>query len=230
MISKASCYVAGVIVAALAIAPTEASTINVLLGNDSPPFANGAITTSAIALGAQTPGSGAFSGACGSDANTNCSRSWTFNYAVPAGETVTAGTLTLGVVDIDSKAAGTQVNTYSVTGGDNLTAPLNAAAELVQSLNNQYDVFTVSLTSLGIFNSGTATINLTLQGPGQAALATNFNGSILMFSRLSLTTSSGTVDPNLPAVPEPASLTLLATGLGILVRARAKKRRPVAAP
>jgi hypothetical protein len=228
MISKASYFVAGVIAAALAVVPAEASTITVLIGNASPPFANGATTTSAIAQAAQN-GTGVFAvnTVCGTDTalNNNCSASWTFNYVVPAGETVTAGSLTLGLVDIDSIAAGDQVNNYSVAGGDNLTGLLNAAANLVLSVNNQYDVFTLPLTSFAVFNSGSATVNFALQPPGKGVLpaGTVSNGAFLMFSRLDLTTAAngGTTNP----VPDPASTALLlATSFGILATTRAKKR------
>ena len=224
MISKGSCFLVALVLAAFAAVPAEASSITVTIGNASPSFANGTTTTTVAALGAQS-GPAPFAGACGADPNTNCVASWTFNYVVPAGETVTAGSLTLGLVDLDSVALGLQVNNYSVVGGDNLTAPLNAAADLVQSINNQYDVFSLPLTSFAVFNSGIATINFALQPPGKGALPapTNFNGAILMFSRLDLTTTAdgGTTNP----VSDPASTAmLLATSLGILARARAKTR------
>ena len=226
MTSKTSCLVSALVLAALDAVPAEASTISVVLGNSLPPFANGTTTTSAAATAAQT-GTGAFSGLCGADTtmNTSCLASWTFNYVVPTGETVTGGSLTLGLVDIDSVAVGLQVNNYSVVGGDNLTAPLNAAAELVLSANSQYDVFTLPLISFAVFNSGSATVNFALQPPGKGVLAapTASNGAILMFSRLDLTTTAdgGTTNP----VPDPASTALLlATSLGILARARAKTR------
>lgn len=224
MISKGSCFLVALVFAALAAVPAEASSITVTIGNALPPFANGTTTTSAVALGAQS-GPAPFATACGADPNTNCVASWTFNYLVPAGETVTAGILTLGLVDIDSAVEGLQVNNYSVVGGDNLTALLNDSAELVLSVNNRYDVFSVPLTSFAVFNSGSATVNFALQPPAKGVLPalTNFNGAILMFSRLDLTTTAdgGTTNP----VPDPASTAmLLATSLGILARARAKTR------
>jgi hypothetical protein len=223
MISKGRSFVAALVLSALATVPAEATSITVTIGNASPPFANAAVTTTAAALAAQT-GAGAFSGACGADPSSNCLASWTFNFLVPVGEVVTSGSVTLGLVDLDSKAAGLQINNFSITGGDNLTVPFNTAAEAIQSLNNQYNVFTLPLTSLAVFNGGTATVNLALQGPGQGVLPTptNFNGAILIYSQLNLTSA-----PDRPTnpVPEPASTAmLLAASVGILARARAHTR------
>lgn len=224
MISKARCFVAALVLAALAAVPAESSTITVSLGNPSSSLVNGAVTNSLAVTAAQT-GTGAFLGSCGTDTalNNNCLASWTFNYLVPAGETVTGGSLSLGLVDIDSKASGSQVNNYSVTGGDNLTLPLNTAAELIQSPNSHYNVFSLALTNFAVFNSGSATVNLALMGPGLGLLPTNSNGAYLIFSRLDLTSTPDSGNPN--PVPDPASSAmLLTTSLGILALARANKR------
>jgi hypothetical protein len=156
---------------------------------------------------------------------------------VPSGESVTAADLTLGIFDLDSHASGNQIALYQIVGGDVLTSAFNTAAEAKNggggTLNNEYDVFTFTLSNLAALDSGTATVQLTLQGPGLGVLgATAFNGASLVFSTLDLTTEptngsgsgSGTGSGsgnNL--VPEPTSLLLVASGLGAaFARARRK--------
>src|SRR5262249_29298986 len=110
-------------------------------------------------------------GYCGSEFApfANCDKSWTFNYVIPAGQTITAASLTLEIGDIDSASAGTQVALYQVNGGDVLTGSLNTAAEALHgnlgSANTEYDVFTFSLANFGALSGGSATVHLTLQGP-----------------------------------------------------------------
>src|SRR4029453_7934887 len=73
-----------------------------------------------------------FVGFCGDEGGanpTNCDKSWTSNYVIPAGETITASSLSVGLWDLDSSQAGNQVALYQVNGGNVLTAALNTAAE-----------------------------------------------------------------------------------------------------
>ena len=223
-------YVLTVAVVLLAASPWAKADIVVSLGNTNPGFTNGQhpISTTTI-LTTQSGQPAPFGSICGSDAgsngSTNCSASWTLpNYSV-MGQTITGATLTLGIWDIDSAAMGNQVASYLLTGGDNLTALLNADAESVQSVNSEYDVFSVTIptTSFALLEEGSASISLALQGPGLGALGNSpSNGAGLIFSTLDLQTTPNT------ATPEPSLLPLLLSGLGaiILTSRLRKQRRP----
>ena len=165
---------------------------------------------------------------CGSDTSSNCSASWTFDYTIPGGSTISGATLTLGILDIDSAAAGNQIASFTLDGTDNLTALMNTASEGLNSgagaPNSQYDILTISIPSSDFTDlaSGTATFALTLQGPGLGVLGTTTdNGAGLDFSTLDIATVA-------TAAPEPpASMLLLAglTGLGAMQLLAMRRRR-----
>ena len=218
-----------VLLATLALPRTVlASTIVVSVGNTAPtdPFNGGAPLVSGNTYGSAVISSNFvapfFTDFCGNDAGAtpaNCDKSWTFNFVIPAGETITAASLTLGIWDIDSNQAGNQVALYQVNGGDVLTASLNTAAEALHggtgSVNIEYDVFTFSLASFGALSGGSATVHLTLQGPGGGLFGpTDLNGAAILSSTLNLTTTPGT------PVPEPSALLLMATAVGVGLRSR----------
>ncbi|HEY3044528.1 MAG TPA: PEP-CTERM sorting domain-containing protein [Vicinamibacterales bacterium] len=169
-----------------------------------------------------------FNAPCGSDNNVagpNCSLGWTLTYSIPAGETITGAALTLGIWDHDSAVAGDQVFAYTINSID-LTALLNMAFNSFGGADgpncpgpnggtvfcSEYDVYTINVpaASLTALAPGPAAVVLTLQGPGHAVLGnTTFNGAIIDFSRLDITTV-----PAETRVPEPATLMLVAAGLG----------------
>src|SRR5262245_60705526 len=212
----------------------QASSIVVSVGNTAPtdPFNGGVPLVSGNTYGSAVISSNFvapfFTDFCGADAGAtpaNCDKSWTFNYVIPAGETITAASLSVGLWDLDSQQAGPQASLYQVNGGDVLTASLNTAAEALHggtgAVNIEYDVFTFSLANFGALSGGSATVHLTFAGPGGAgAFVTNTNGGAILFSTLNITTQGSTPPPT---VPEPTTLLLMATGLGAGLRSRVRQ-------
>ena len=208
------------------------SVISTSLGNTSPSFADGSHPTTAPVIAALT-GSAPFSAICGSDTgsngSTNCAASWTFNYAIPSGQTINGATLTLGIWDIDSAATGNQVAAYLLSGGDSLTLLLNTVSEGLHSgtgaTNSEYDVLAITIpsTSFGVLSTGSATLSLTLQAPGLGVIgASQSNGAGLVFSTLDIQTSE--TQPGGP-VPEPSFLPLVPMAMGALALYR-RRRKP----
>ena len=210
-----------------------ASSIVVSVGNTAPtnPFAGGAPLVSGNTYGSAVISSNFvapfFTDFCGNDAGatpSNCDKSWTFVYVIPAGETITSASLTVGLWDLDSNQAGNQIALYQVNGGDVLTAALNTAAEALNGgtggVNTEYNVFTFSLSNFAALSGGSATIHLTFQGPGGGLFGpTDTNGGAILFSTLNITTQSSS------PVPEPGTWVLLASGISILAGRRRLLRR-----
>ena len=197
-----------------------ANTITANLGNTGTSLVSGTTYTGSTVLAQQT-GAAPFNASCGSDTgasgSTNCSTNWTFTYASLAGDTINSATISFGIYDIDSGAAGNQVANFNLTSGDSFTAALNALAEALNSnagsKNSEYDVFTLTIpsTSFATLLTGSAQFNLALQAPGQGVLGTSpSNGGSLIFSSLSIDYTPGTPPPT---VPEPSSLMLLLGGI-----------------
>jgi len=209
----------------LALTPLIKANVIASLGNTASGFTTGSHPTTAAVLAALAGSPAPFNAFCGSDAAANCAANWTFSYLLPAGQLVSGATLTLGISDIDSAAAGNQVASFLI-GATDLTAALNTVSEGLNggtgATNGEYDVLTVTLPSaaLSALQSGSANVSLSLQGPGLGVLgSTTFNGAGLVFSTLDIQTASPT--------PEPAELPLLLTAAGALIamRARHKKNR-----
>jgi len=211
-----------------------ASSIVVSVGNTAPtdPFNGGVPLVSGNTYGSAVISSNFvapfFTDFCGNDGGAtpaNCDKSWTFNYVIPGGESITAASLSVGLWDIDSTQAGNQFSLYQVNGGDVLTGSINTAAEALHggtgAVNIEYDVFTFSLANFGALSGGSATVHITFSGPGGGLFGpTDFNGGAILFSTLNITTQGSTPPP---IVPEPTTLLLMATGLGAGLRSRVRR-------
>jgi hypothetical protein len=205
--------------------PVLADDIPATIGSQH--FTNGQIITSAIFFGATSSQHAPFTGPCGSNATTNCNTSWAFSgYVIPAGDTLTGATFTLGIYNLDSSLNPNPFASFTLNGTDDLTLLMNSAADGLDSgagsKHNEYDVLTIAIpgTFLTDLSGGTATFALTTQGPGFGILGnTKFLGVGLDSSTLDITAtpqSGGTV-------PEPATFSLL--GIGLLGLAAAVFRK-----
>lgn len=204
---------------ALAALPGSAAVITVNLGNTSPGFANCAVPDllTEILL-AQTGQPVPFDQGYGNENLEDFTASWTFTYGAVAG-TITSATISIGIVDHDSAASGSQLLSFLVDGG-NQTALLNALFEGSGGTDGEYNIYTVTLPGslFAALANGSAPITLTLQGPGlavdlfaqggPAVVETTFNGAFLINSTLEITTE------DIPEVPEPSAYILLLSGLG----------------
>jgi len=190
-----------------------ANTI-VTLGDQD--FADGATPAT---LPFQTAGAGEpapFNGVViGSDiSGPNFSASWTFSYGAIV-DTITGGSLILGIYEHDSIAPGNQVASFTVNGVD-LTGALNTLFEAHGGASRENNVYTLTLpaSTFAGLASGTVNVSLSLASPGWGLFdKTDFNGAGLDFSTLDIAT----------AVPEPLTSTLLLLGVPAVFAAARRK-------
>lgn len=133
------------------------------------------------------------------------SATWTYKYSVPPA--ISAATLTLGIVDGDSKAPHDTVASFTLNGID-LASSLNTVFKGHGGSLGEYNVYTLDLpaSTFAPLESGSVTFSLGLQGPGLGVLGpTPFLGAGLDFSTLILS-----------PVPEPATIGLLLMGVIIV--------------
>jgi len=178
-------------------------------------FLDGATPTTGAFLtagaGEPVPFDGVFSG---SDTGSNFSASWTFSYGAIA-DTITGGSLILGIYEHESDASGNQVASFTVNGVD-LTGALNTLFESHGGASREDNVYTLALpaSTFAGLASGTVNVSLSLAGPGLGLFGeTAFNGAALDFSTLDIAT----------AVPEPLTSTLLLLGVPAVFAAARRK-------
>lgn len=208
--------------------PAKADDISTSLGNTSSGFTNGQTAVSSGAYAAAVAGQlHPFNAFCGSISGGDCTDvSWIFNYTVPATDTITGATLTLGILDIESfYGTGNPVASFTLDGADELTTLLNTAAVATNSVAGEYNVLEINIpgTDFTDLSDGAATFELTLAGPGHGTLGlTASHVSGFVYSTLDITATPGSTTP--PPMPEPSTSALVMLGLAALATTTALRR------
>jgi hypothetical protein len=182
-------------------------------------FTAGNVVTSAAYAAAVAGQPAPFNAFCGSDISSNCSASWTFLYTIPAGDTITGATLTLGLTDLDSAAPGSQIGSFTLNGTDNLTSLLDVVSEAANAPNSVYEVLSITIpgSDFAELSGGSGTFALMLSGPGLGILGkTNFNGAGLDFSTLDITAMPGGNGGGTTPAPEPPTWALMLVAVAAL--------------
>ena len=203
-----------------------AATFTGSIGNTASGLSDGDIPTGEQ-IGIIIAGQAApfFDQSCGADvlANPgNCSAIWSLSVVGAITDPILSASLTLGIVDHDSDADGSQLGSFTVD-GNSLTGALDAEFEGAGGFDGMYNVYTIDLA--GFFADladGSALISLALAGPGLQTCTfdlicpgapvvsdTPFNGANLIFSTLTIET----LDSTIPPVPLPAAVWLFGTAL-----------------
>jgi hypothetical protein len=201
--------------------PAIGATISSSIGSQH--FTDGQVVGSAVFAAAVSGQPAPFDAIIGSDISSpNFSGAWTFHYTLGAGESITSASIAIGVWDGDSKAAGNQIGSFTLSNTVDLTSPLNAVFEGHGGATGEYDVYSAAIpaSAFASLAGGSATFSLALAAPGLGVLgATDFNGAGVDFSTLQLVTST-------PATtPEPATWGMLAAGAVLVAIGRRRLRR-----
>jgi hypothetical protein len=200
-----------------------AATFTGSIGNTASGLSDGDIPTGEQ-IGIIIAGQAApfFDQSCGADVLGDCSANWSLSVVGAITDPILSASLTLGIVDHDSDADGSQLGSFTVD-GNSLTGALDAEFEGAGGFDGMYNVYTIDLA--GFFADladGSALISLALAGPGLQTCTfvlicpgapvvsdTAFNGANLIFSSLTIET----LDTTIPAVPLPAAVWLFGTAL-----------------
>lgn len=169
-------------------------------------------------------GTNGFSGFDNNSPGSGYAGNWNFAGAA-IGDPITAASLTFGIYDHDSGAAGDQVAAFTVDGFD-LTSELNtimnaSGGQVFPTIGpflSEYNVYTIDLpaTTFASLLDGSAAVSLSLQN-GFAFAATTGNNASVDFSTLAITTTTA-------AVPEPGSMAIFAIGMLGIATGRRRRR------
>lgn len=203
------------------LVPSQAQAVVVILGEKD--FTDGDFLTVPIfdlsSAGESAPFDAFIGNDGGATAGSDFIASWTFNFVAPV--SIGSADVQLGLFDHDSQAGGPQVATFTLDGVD-LTAELNALLDAVGGQQLEYNIYQLILPASAIAElaDGSATFQLTLSPPGFSASGqtSNNNGAGIDFSIL--TVEAGGNNGGGGAVPEPASLAMLAVAAGFGLRRR----------
>jgi hypothetical protein len=210
----------------------SAATFTGSIGNTASGLSDGDTPTggelNSIQVGQAAP---FFDQSCGADvlANPgNCSANWSLSVVGAITDPILSASLTLGIVDHDSDAGGSQLGSFSLDTLSDLTALLDTEFETTGGLDGMYNVYTIDLAGFFAYLAdGSALISLALQGNGlqTCTLAfacpgkplpfvseTGFNGANLIFSTLTIET----LDSTIPPVPLPAAAPLFKSALFLM--------------
>jgi hypothetical protein len=207
----------------------HAAIITTTLGNNSPGFNDGdwpALIPDI--LNAQSGQPAPFDQGYGHEVlGPHFSGSWAFNYgALP--DPILSANITIGIIDHDSTASGSQLALFTIDGNDS-TSALDASFEGSGGTDNEYNVYTINLGAVVFADlvDGSVSVALDLNGPGlqtplfpfpgpNPSVEGDYNAAHLIFSTLSITTQ---------AVPIPATMLLLGSGLIGLIGFRRKFKK-----
>ena len=200
----------------------HAAIITTSLGNTSPGFNDGDTPTTPQVGSAQGGQPVPFDQGYGTDGlfGGNFDQSWTHTFAAIT-DPILSASLTIGIVDHDSSATGSQLGLFALDGNE-LTSDLDALFEAGGgSLDLEYNVYTIDLAALiADLADGSVSVALRLAGPGLVTplfpnpgppQETTTNGANLIFSTLTIETRDG------QPVPDPATLSLALLAFGPLL-------------
>ncbi len=195
---------------------TESASASVIAQSGEQDFIDGFLLTAASTFNNAAAGEPApFDHSYGNDFSTAMSVSWQVSYAT---DLYTGATFTLGILDHDSQASGSQLASFAIDGHD-LTALRDARFESAGGRQGENNIYSITLPGavLADLADGNATFQLTLKAPGLIGTTlepeeSSGNAAGLDFARLTL------------VVPEPGVAVLTSLG-GVALFRRARRTR-----
>ena len=162
----------------------------------------------------------------------NFSQTWTHSFGAIA-EQILSASITIGIVDHDSAASGSQLSLFSVD-STGLTSELDVLFEAAgNGEDGEYNVYSLALpvSAFTDLADGSALVSLSLAGPGLVTplfplpgpnppVETTTNGANIIFSTLSITTRD-----SVAVIPEQSAFLIwsMLAALGLTVAWRRRK-------